>query len=78
MNRLLFVLRLALSFIICGAVLLQLRGIYPRAINAAVPLVGVLMLLQGLSEWKTNRSAAWLSFCAAGFIFIVSLAVFFL
>lgn len=78
MKIMLFIARIIVSIAIVAAVILQLNGTYPKAVNAAVPLVGLLMLLQGVSEWKSNRGAAWLSFCAAGFILIISLVVFFL
>lgn len=78
MKTLLFIARAIVSIAIAAAVILQLNGTYPGAVNLAVPLLGLLMLLQGVSEWRYNRGAAWLSFCAAGFILIISLVVFFL
>ena len=78
MKTLLFIARTMVSIAIAAAVILQLNGTYPGAVNVAVPLLGLLMLLQGVSEWRYNRGAAWLSFCAAGFILIISLVVFFL
>ena len=78
MKTLLFIARTIVSIAIAAAVILQLNGTYPGAVNVAVPLLGLLMLLQGVSEWRYNRGAAWLSFCAAGFILIISLVVFFL
>ena len=78
MKTTLFIARIIVSLAVVAAAILQLNGTYPKAINLAVPLVGLLMLLQGLSEREKNRSAAWLSFCAAGFILIISLVVFFL
>lgn len=78
MKGFIFIARIFVTVAIVAAVILQLNGTYPKAVNMAVPLLGLLMLLQGIAEWKTNRAAAWLSFCAAGFILIAALAVFLL
>ena len=78
MKTVIFIARIIVSIAIAAAVVLQLNGTYPEAVNMAVPLVGLLMLLQGMGEWRKNRSAAWLSFCAAGFIFIAAIAGFLL
>ena len=78
MKIIILIARIFVSIAIAAAVVLQLNGTYPGAVNVAIPLLGLLMLLQGVSEWRYNRGAAWLSFCAAGFILIISLVVFFL
>lgn len=77
MKKTLVFLRSMVSGLIIAAAILQLTGAYKGAINYAVPLVGVLMLVQGFGEWKNNLSSAFVSFAAAAFIFIVSIVVFF-
>ncbi len=46
--------------------------------NWALPLMGILMLLQCAREWKRSKSTAIFSLCAAVFIFVCSAVVFFL
>lgn len=78
MKRKMTGLRVFVSALIIAAAILQLTGAYEGAINYAVPLVGVLMLVQGFGEWKDNRGVAFVSFAAAAFIFVAALAVFLL
>ncbi|MBQ7004475.1 MAG: DUF3953 domain-containing protein [Oscillospiraceae bacterium] len=53
-------------------VILGLTGIMENADNIFMPLLGVLMLTQGIREWKTSKITAVLSFAVAIFIAIVA------
>jgi len=50
---------------------LQLLSIWENAINIFVPLLGVLMLTQGLLQWRRNKKSAVFSLCVSIFIFII-------
>ena len=78
LEKVLVVLRMIISIIVMIAALIQLLGIWDTAINVAVPLLGILMIVQSIQEWKTNRGAAILSICSAIFIFICSFVAFFM
>jgi len=54
---------------------LQLLSIWENAINIFVPLLGVLMLTQGLLQWRRNKKLAVFSLCVAIFIFIISFII---
>ena len=54
---------------------LQLLSIWENAINIFVPLLGVLMLTQGVLQWRKNKKLAVFSLCAAIFIFIISFII---
>lgn len=56
---------------------LELLEIIPGAIRFSTPLVGVLLLLQGIDLLNERRGLAIFSFCCALFIFVVSLVVIF-
>lgn len=53
-------------------VILGLTGIMEDADNIFMPLLGVLMLTQGIREWKTSKITAVFSFAVAIFIAIVA------
>ncbi|MBE6826243.1 MAG: DUF3953 domain-containing protein [Ruminococcus sp.] len=53
-------------------VILGLTGVMENADNIFMPLLGVLMLTQGIREWKTSKITAVLSFAVAIFIAIVA------
>ncbi len=57
--------------------LMQIFDIWDKAINVFEPLLGVLMLIQTIENWKTNRSTAYFSLFVAIFIFIVSIMILF-
>lgn len=69
--------KIACSVIIVILALLQLTGIWDKAINVFEPLLGVLMLLQALEYWRKNRKVSILSLGAALFVFICVIIIFF-
>lgn len=58
----------ALAVVILAIV--QIFDVWPSAPFLYMPLMGVDLLLQAYTQWKTNRGVAKFSLCAAGFIFI--------
>ena len=62
--------------VICLAVI-QILGIWENAILVFEPLGGILLLLQGIQFWEKNRKAAIFQFCAAVFVFLVTVVVYF-
>ncbi len=71
----------ALSIIASVAVIvlavLQIVGVYDRAINILVPLMGVTQLCQAYLQWNSSRKVAYFSLGTAIFIFICAIIVFF-
>lgn len=57
-------------------VFMQILGIWKTAINAFEPLLGVLMLIQAIQNWKKNRVVAIISLCAAILTFLVGIIIF--
>jgi len=57
--------------ILCG---LSIFNIWEGADNFVLPLMGVMLLLQAIREWKTQRFVAIFSLAVA--VFIVILTVF--
>lgn len=57
--------------------LLQMFEIWEKAIHVSTPLMGVVLLLQATQEWKKQRGMAILGLCAALFIFVCAIVVWF-
>ncbi len=53
-------------------VILGLTGVVEDADNIFMPLMGVLMLTQGIREWKNSKITAILSIAVAVFIAVVA------
>ena len=70
-----------IGFIISIAIMiltfLQIFNIWDKAINIFEPLLGVLMLIQTIENWKTNRKTAYFSLFAAILIFITAIIIIF-
>lgn len=75
-DKILSILQIATSDGALVCALLQLTGVWDRAINAAVPLLGLSLLIQSLQEWKQNRKTAVLGLCVALFVFACTAAAF--
>ena len=56
---------------------LQIFGVWNRAINVFMPLMGVTMLCQSYMQWNNSRKLAYFSLGTAAFIFVCSIVVFF-
>lgn len=56
---------------------MQIFNVWDKAINVFEPLLGVLMLIQAIENWKTNRLTAYLSLFVAIFMFIVASIILF-
>lgn len=78
MEKVIVIMKVIISIVVMVAASIQLFGVWDKAINIAVPLLGILMIVQAIPEWKTNRSVAILSICSAIFIFVCSFVSFFM
>ena len=65
----------SLSVIVLAVV--QLLDVWDQAINVYVPLMGVVLLCQAYTQWKTSRKVAYFSIGSAVFIFVCAIVVFF-
>lgn len=69
--------RIAASFLVVVFAALQLLGVWDKAINFAAPLMGTVLLIQSVQEWKKQRGVAIFGLCAALFIFGCAIVVWF-
>lgn len=64
------------SIIILALAFMQIFGIWKTAAKIFEPLLGVLMLIQTIQNWKKNKVVAIVSLCAAILIFVFSIFIF--
>ena len=57
-DKVLLVLRIIVSIAVLIGAVLQLTGVWNRALNIAVPLLSALILIQSIQEQKENRKAS--------------------
>lgn len=69
--------RIAASILVVVFAALQLLGVWDKAINLAAPLMGTVLLIQSVQEWKKQRGVAIFGLCAALFIFGCAIVVWF-
>lgn len=74
-DKAMIAVRIIASCIVIVFAALQLLGVWENAINFAVPLLGVVLLLQSIQEWKAKRKVALFGFCTALFIFVCTAVV---
>lgn len=71
-DKVLLMIRIIMSIVVVILGALQITGKVEGAINYAVPLLGVYLIILSIQEWKNSRVQAILSICIAIFIFVVT------
>ena len=57
-EKLMLIVRIAASILVVVFAALQLLGVWDKAINLAAPLMGTVLLIQSVQEWKKQRGVA--------------------
>ena len=76
-DKFMLIVSVVASFLVVIFAALQLMGVWDKAINLAAPLMGIVMLVQSVQEWKKQRGIAIFGLCAALFIFGCTIMVWF-
>lgn len=71
-----FVISILCSVIAMVFTIFQITGLMEKAINIAEPLLGVMMVAEGIMVWKKNKLIALFSFGVALFIFTIAVHIF--
>ena len=74
-DKFMLIARVAVSIFVVLFAALQLLGVGDKAINLAVPLMGIVLLIQSVQEWKKQRGIAIFGLCGALFIFGCAIVV---
>ncbi len=77
LDKIITVISLLTSSSVLVLGVLQILNVWDKAINVAVPLMGVTMLCQAYTFWNKSRKVAYFSLAAAVFIFLCAIGVFF-
>lgn len=75
--KILTIVGLIISVTIIVLSFIQIFNVWDNAINVFEPLLGVLMIIQAIENWKANKSIAYFSLFVAVFIFIVAIIILF-
>ena len=54
-DKIMLVLRVVISLVVLVAAVLQITGVWNKALNIAVPLLSTLILIQSIQEQKENK-----------------------
>ena len=57
-DKIMLVLRIIISFVVLVGAVLQLTGVWDKALNVSIPLLSVLILIQSIQEHKENKKAS--------------------
>ena len=70
-DKVLFILRIIVSITVLVGASLQLLGIWDKALNVAVPLLSVLILIQSIQEHREQKKAS----AIVGYVCFVAMVV---
>ena len=73
--KILTIFGIIISITVIVLSLLQIFNIWDKAINVFEPLLGVLMIIQAIENWKTHKALAYYSLFVAFFIFVVAIII---
>lgn len=76
LSKILTIIGLIISLAIIILASLQIFNVWANAIYVYEPLMGILMLIQAIENWKENKSVAYFSLFTAIFIFFVTALIF--
>ena len=54
-DKIMLVLRVVISLVVLVAAVLQITGVWDKALNVAIPLLSVLILIQSIQEHNSTR-----------------------
>ena len=70
-DKIILVLRIVISLVVLVGAALQLTGVWDKALNVAVPLLSMLILIQSIQEHREQKKAS----AIVGYICFVAMVV---
>ena len=72
-DKIMLVLRVVISLVVLVAAVLQITGVWDKALNVAIPLLSVFILIQSIQEHKEQKKAyAIVGYvCFASMVFMI-------
>ena len=57
-DKIMLILRIVISIVVLIGAVLQITGVWDKALNIAIPLLSVLILIQSIQEHKEQKKAS--------------------
>lgn len=57
-DKVMLVLRLVISLVVLAGAVLQITGVWDKALDVAIPLLSVLILIQSIQEHKEQKKTS--------------------
>ena len=70
-DKVMLVLRVVISVVVLVGAVLQITGVWDKALNVAIPLLSVLILIQSIQEHREQKKAS----AIIGYICFVAMIV---
>ena len=70
-DKIMLVLRIVISLVVLTDAVLQITGVWDKALNVAIPLLSVLILMQSIQEHKEQKKAS----AIVGYVCFVAMVV---
>ena len=70
-DKVLLILRIVISVVVLIGAVLQITGVWDKALNVAIPLLSVLILIQSIQEHKEQKKAS----AIVGYVCFVAMVV---
>ena len=70
-EKIMLVLRIIISVVVLVGAVLQITGVWDKALNVAIPLLSVLILIQSVQEHKEQKKAS----AIVGYVCFVAMVV---
>ncbi len=70
-DKIMLVLRLVISIVVLIGAVLQITGVWDKALNVSIPLLSVLILIQSIQEHKEQKKTS----AIVGYVCFVAMVV---
>ena len=70
-DKIMLILRIVISVVVLIGAVLQITGVWDKALNVAIPLLSVLILIQSVQEHKEQKKAS----AIVGYVCFVAMVV---
>ena len=70
-DKIMLVLMVVISLVVLVAAVLQITGVWDKALNVAIPLLSVFILIQSIQEHKEQKKA----YAIVGYVCFASMVV---
>ena len=70
-DKVMLVLRIVISVVVLIGAVLQITGVWDKALNISIPLLSVLILIQSIQEHKEQKKASTI----VGYVCFVAMVV---